>query len=123
MKRDPRFHGGIMKRSRFHRGGISEPVFNHHAQGIAHNHMQGSSNCVECAGPCRLTDPTQAAYTGLIRVLFEVEDHEKGLWMSGNPGFKIPYRVERFLWDHGIDVERFRKDAKTGIVLPNPGSK
>ena len=114
MKRDPRFPGGIMKRSRFHTGGISQPVFNHHAQGIAHNHLQGSSNCVECAGPCRLTDPTQQAYTSLIRVLFEVEDHG---------GWKIPYRVEKFLWDHGIDVERFRKDAKGGIVLPNPESK
>ena len=65
----------IRSESHLKRRPVSEPVFNHHAQGIAHNHMQGSSNCVECAGECKLTDPTQQAYTCLIRVLFEVEDH------------------------------------------------
>jgi hypothetical protein len=40
-----------------------------------------------------------------------VEDHERQYWEAGRIGFRIPYRVEKWLWDHGIDVERFRADA------------
>jgi len=74
--------------------------FDHKAIGIAHNHMQGSAHCVECGGACQITDPTQTAYTGLIRALFESE-----VW--GN--HKIPYQAERFLREHGIDVDAFRR--------------
>ena len=91
---------------------LSQMVFNHHAHGIAHNHMQGSANCVECCGQCQITDPTQQAYTCLIRLLFDLEETDRNYWMAGKLGFRIPYRVEKFLWDHGIDVDKFRADAK-----------
>lgn len=85
--------------------------FDHKAVGIAHNHINGSANCVQCGGPCQITDPTQAAYTGLIRSLLEAEEHG---------GVKVTYLSEHFLREHGIDLKEWRK-SKRPSATQEPG--
>lgn len=77
---------------------LSSVMFKHDSIGVAHDHMGGSGHCVECSGPCNISDPTQAAYTCLIRSLFESEQYNG----------KMPYMAERCLIEHGINVESFR---------------
>ena len=70
--------------------------FNHAARAVFHDHMNGSATCVECGGPCRLTDATQAAYTSLVRSICESIEH----------GQAIPYQVVKTLARNGVDVSR-----------------
>lgn len=73
--------------------------FPHDAVGIAHNHRHGSANCIQCDGPCRITEPTETAYTGLIRALLESEEYGYG---------KVPFSAESFLEKHGINLKDWR---------------
>jgi len=88
--------------------------FDHAAIGVAHNHLQGSAHCVECLGPCQLTDPTQSAYTGLIRALLESEVYGHG---------KMPYQAEWFLKEHGIDVDALRRRRDDPNAMANDATR
>jgi hypothetical protein len=76
--------------------------FDHHAVPVFHDHLEGSNHCVECAGPCTLTDPTQAAMTSLIRSLFDSEAVTSS---------EIPYQIVAWMGERGIDVARRRLRA------------
>lgn len=84
--------------------------FDHRAIGIAHNHIHGSANCFQCGGPCAITDPTQAAYTGLIRWLLESEPR------YGN----MPFMAESFLVEHDINVILWREQRDAPHPKENP---
>jgi hypothetical protein len=67
-----------------------------------HDHFEGSSRCVECAGDCRLTGD-DLAVTVLVRYIFEsatwTRRHLGGLEVSGLEGV-------------GVDVRRFERRAQ-----------
>ena len=87
--------------------------FYHNAVGVAHNHIHGSANCVQCGGPCQITDPTQAAYTGLIRSLMEAEQYGMG---------RVPYQTEYFLREQGIDLKEWRKAKRPSATQEQPAA-
>lgn len=85
-------------------------TFDHKAIPVFHDHLEGSAHCIECQGPCRLTDPTQQALTSLVRALFEAEAR----------GFKpdpIPYRIQQWFEGRGIDVNKFREHARAAAQI------
>lgn len=66
-------------------------------QATVHDHFDGSANCIECKGWCKLHG-TEMAYTALVRWLFKGEA----------PGLLMQISVERQLKSSGVDVVKFR---------------
>jgi hypothetical protein len=81
-------------------------TFNHDSVPVFHNHFNGSARCVECAGPCKLTDPTQQALTCIVRTLWE---QSTGLPLGRNDA--VPSLVRRALEEHGIDLYKMHTVA------------
>ena len=93
-----------MKQRRNH-----QDVFDHQAQAVCHNHLNGSAHCLECGGPCVIRDATQAALTCIVRGIIAMAE------INHSP---IPHYLTRILQEHGVNVEAMRVAAKEAAVLP-----
>ena len=74
-----------------------------------HDHFEGSFNCVECGGRCKLTG-SDLAYTALTRAIFEGEAFSGGTQ-------RLPYLAEQQMIRAGVPVGKFRQRAKNSKPL------
>ena len=70
-----------------------------------HNHSNGSANCVECGGHCKLQG-AEVVLTGLVRWIFESER------LTGS---RMAYQVEAQLSKIGVNVDKFRREHTEAV--------
>ncbi len=68
-----------------------------------HDHFDGSANCIECNGPCRLKNADMVV-TELVRWMFD-------RWARGYNSAGPDHMQRATLERAGVDIERFYRTA------------